>query len=79
MSHILNGSMTEENIQKTQTAKGVSKESVDLTICILTEIWKRKCLRKVAAEEQGENKGEEKGINLLENVYRDTCLAVIAR
>ena len=59
--------------------KGLSAESVDLLTAILKEIFNRTGNGKKSASVRERERGREKKPCLLEELYNDVCVAVLAR
>ena len=71
--------------QQAIISKGLTKESVEMLTYILTEIYNRNINKRNKAEDvlsNGEGvkeKEEKKNSNLLEILFRNSCLAVLSR
>jgi hypothetical protein len=81
LSHILNGNLTRSPTQQVHHTKGLSAESVDLLTAILKEIFSRTNNGKKSAgmRERERVRGREQKLCLLEELYNDSCVVVLAR
>ena len=82
LSYILIGNLSNKSAQKVSTEKGLCAESVQLLTQILTEIYNRiKSGKKYKRDAtlSTSNSAEGRESNILENLYNDACIAVLAR
>lgn len=82
LSYILIGNLSIKSTQKVSAEKGLCAESVQLLTLILTEIYNRiksgkKYKRDATLSSPSNAEGKESSI--LENLYNDACIAVLAR
>ena len=86
LSHILGGNLTRNPALQLHHIKGLSTESVDLLTAILRELFNRighgkKKTGGGVEQETGRGMGKGRGRKpcVLEELYNDSCVAVLAR